>query len=168
MSTVEVGDPCPCGSATYGECCSPYVNEEKPAPTAEALMRSRYSAFVVGNAAYIGETLHRKSRGDHDEAGTKKWAQKSEWLGLEVLDTDAGQENDGRGEVEFIARYRQKGELIEHHERATFVKEDGKWWFLEGTTPAAETYVAEGPKVGRNEPCPCGSGKKYKKCCAGK
>ena len=72
---------------------------------------------------------------------------------------------DVAGRPEFVARYRTKGELQEHHEIATFVKEEGRWYFLDATTPAAETFVREAPKVGRNDPCPCGSGKKFKKCC---
>ena len=158
--------PCPCNpEVSRADCCGPYLEGAATAPTAEALMRSRYSAFVEGAVDFIHDSLHERSRADHDKQATKSWAERSEWKGLEIVETSGGGENEGRGEVEFIARFRAKGELVEHHEIATFVKENGRWWFLEGRTPAVETVVRDEPKQGRNDPCACGSEKKFKKCC---
>jgi len=89
-------------------------------------------------------------------------------LGLDILSTEQGGENDEEGVVEFLARYKLSNVTVPHRERATFRKVDGKWYFVDGKELNAPTVRNEGPKVGRNDPCPCGSGKKYKKCCATK
>ena len=159
---------CPCGSGqAFDECCGPVLSGERPASTAESLMRSRYTAYVRGAIEHLGKTLHPESRGDYDEDATRKWASTARWLGLEVVAVDGGGENDEEGMVEFIARYRDtlKGGLRAHHERGAFRKVDGLWYFTEGHPVAPTTLVHQGQKVGRNDPCPCGSGKKYKKCC---
>ena len=153
---------CPCGSGkAYKSCCEPYITGVKPAPNPEALMRARYTAYVKNEIDYIVDThdpdrLHRL-----DRKSTEKWAEESEWLGLEIKRSESS--GDG-GTVEFIARFRQDGTDYDHHEVSSFVRKDGTWYFSDGYTPSA-TVVRETPKVGRNEPCPCGSGKKYKKCC---
>ena len=72
----------------------------------------------------------------------------------------------GAGTVEVVAEYFEKGRRNRHHEIAQFRREDGAWYFYDGQAPTPQTVVRTGPKVGRNEPCPCGSGRKYKKCCA--
>ena len=85
---------CHCGSGKpYAKCCEPYINGE-PAPTAEALMRSRYSAYVVGAVDYLGETLHPDHRSDFDRNATAKWASESEWKQLDILATEGGEEGD--------------------------------------------------------------------------
>ena len=82
---------CPCGSKeTYENCCEPAHNGSIPAKTAEALMRSRYSAYVKKCIPYLGETLHPEHREDWSEKETKRWADSSEWLSLEILSTEAG------------------------------------------------------------------------------
>ena len=78
---------------------------------------------------------------------------------------DQGQPEDAEGFVEFKAYYTLGGEDVTHHEVASFRKEDGAWYFVEGEPVRQQPFVREEPKVGRNDPCPCGSGKKYKKCC---
>jgi SEC-C motif-containing protein len=157
---------CPCGSgAEYAACCEPVLSGAEPAITAEALMRARYSAYIKGKIAFLGESLHPGSRHDWDEAATRKWAEQSQWLGLEVRSTENGQEEDEEGMVEFIAAYKEDGLLKQHHERSLFRKEGGRWYYVDGKLPTPETIKREAPKVGRNDPCPCGSGKKYKKCC---
>lgn len=159
---------CPCGSGKdLDKCCGPYVKGEANAPTAEALMRSRYTAYVINETDYIGETLHPEHRADHDPEGVKEWAETAEWLGLEVLDTVAGREQDLTGEVAFNARFNHEGTTHEHREHARFVKEDDKWYYVDGAMLPQPTVVKEA-KIGRNEKCPCGSGKKYKKCCMNK
>ncbi|MEI6558310.1 MAG: YchJ family protein [Rhodospirillaceae bacterium] len=157
---------CPCGSGrTLEACCAPYLGGTAPAPTAEALMRSRYSAFATGNIDYIEQTLLPETRADFDRKHITEWAGNSTWLGLEVRSTEAGGPDDQEGRVEFVARFALSGHQHAHHEQSRFVRRDGRWWYVDGdiVTPRPRTVV----KIGRNDPCSCGSGKKYKKCCGG-
>jgi SEC-C motif-containing protein len=124
-----------------------------PAETAEALMRSRYAAHVLGEIDYLIETWD--ARGVDREA-VARWARESEWLGLEIVATARGGPQDRDGVVEFRARFRDgAGALHVHHERSRFRRRDGRWVYADG----------EVVKPGRNDPCPCGSGKKHKRCC---
>ncbi len=157
---------CPCGSGrTYEDCCETLIKGAGKALTAEQVMRSRYSAYVKVETDYLFETTHPAHRQGYDHKGTRQWAENSLWEGLEILDTRGGQPEDGEGQVEFIARYREKGLSKQYHELANFKKENDTWYFTEGTAVARKPIVRTEPKVGRNDPCPCGSGKKYKKCC---
>ncbi|TIH14746.1 YchJ family protein [Marinifilum sp. JC120] len=156
---------CPCGSGNaYESCCEPYITGKEPAPTAEALMRSRYTAFAVKNVDYLGDTLAPESKHDYDENQVKNWAETSTWLGLEIVSTSKGLADDEIGEVEFIAKFRQQGAIHTHHEASRFEKRDDHWLYLDGDI-VPPMPIKKDKKVGRNEPCPCGSGKKYKKCC---
>lgn len=160
-------EPCPCGLDTYDACCAPFHRGDAAVPTAERLMRARYSAYARGEVDFLLESILEESREDHDRAVIEQWSAESEWLGLEVLATEAGGESDDAGTVEFVARYRNpKGERISHHELAEFTRVDDRWYFKDGNPVEGKTVVRDAPKVGRNDPCPCGSGKKYKKCCA--
>ncbi len=171
---------CPCQSTNeYSNCCEPYVIGRASAPTAEALMRSRYSAYTLHNIDYIKKTLAPESQRDFDAKSTLKWATESEWQGLKILSAKKGLETDSTGVVEFVATFKNSGKLIDHHEVSQFRKAaNGAWMFVDGdahTHPGGEghthalekrgTIINEQPKIGRNDPCPCGSGKKYKKCC---
>ncbi|MDA1101844.1 MAG: YchJ family protein [Proteobacteria bacterium] len=158
-------DECPCGSAQpLAACCGPYIDGRAPAPTAEATMRSRYSAHVLGNADYLAATLSAEQRADYDKAEVEKSFADTKWLGLEIRKTDLGGAADETGTVEFVARYRNGKQATAHHELSFFTREDGRWVFAGcEMNPKAPTVRVE--KVGRNAPCPCGSGKKYKKCC---
>ena len=157
---------CPCGSGKeYDNCCGPLISGNQAAATAEALMRSRYTAYAKADIAYITDTLHPSARHDHDPIAAQRWAEQSEWLGLEICNVEAGGETDDTGIVEFIASYREKGGIKKHHEIAEFTKDNGRWYFKDGKAVAPQTVQREAAKVGRNDPCPCGSGKKYKKCC---
>ncbi len=157
---------CPCGNPNpYEQCCEPYHKGTKQADTAEALMRARYSAFAKADVDYILSTVNPDSREENDRESTHAWASKSEWLGFELLDVQDGGADDEAGKIEFNARYRISGNEYCHHEVATFEKVDGKWFFMEGEVAGGETFKRTSVKVGRNDPCPCGSGKKYKKCC---
>lgn len=156
---------CPCGSGqAYESCCEPYITGKEPAPTAEALMRSRYTAFAVKNVDYLGDTLAPESKHDYDENQVKTWAETSTWLGLEIVSTSKGLADDEIGNVEFIAKFRQQGAIHTHHEASRFEKRDGHWLYLDGDI-VPPMPIKKDKKIGRNEPCPCGSGKKYKKCC---
>jgi SEC-C motif-containing protein len=158
-------ESCPCGSGrAYEECCGPYIAGKSKPATAEALMRSRYSAYVKKAVDYIVDTCLLDEEHGIDKDATKRWAEKSTWLGLTILSADKGGPSDEEGIVEFKASYVLDGLRENHHERAAFVKREGAWLYADGEI-IPETVVREGPKVGRNDPCPCGSGKKYKKCC---
>lgn len=128
-------------------------------------MRSRYTAFVKTEVDYIFETTHPDQQQGYNREGIRSWSKNSDWMGLEILETTDGGPEDKTGMVEFIARYRKNGQRQEHHEIAEFVKKDDRWYFKDGHPPKRTGTIRKGPKVGRNDPCTCGSGKKYKKCC---
>jgi SEC-C motif-containing protein len=156
---------CSCGSGLdYAVCCEPYISGAKKAPTAEALMRSRYAAYVEHAIDYIVETCSRDEKDKIDIKQTRAWSEKSKWLGLKILSVEKGGPNDTEGTVEFEALYEMNGLRDIHHEKAAFKKKDGIWLYDEGNVQP-KTVIRSGPKVGRNDPCPCGSGKKYKHCC---
>lgn len=156
---------CPCGSRkSYEECCAPYHNGEA-APTAEALMRSRYSAFEKGQMQYLAETLTDESRMDYDAAETEQWAGQAIWKKLEVVKVEGGQDGDETGQVEFKAYFKMGGQQQVHHEIGHFVKREDRWYYADGEMNPKQEQRIVGVKVGRNDPCTCGSGKKYKKCC---
>lgn len=155
---------CPCGNAiNYSECCEPIIKGVRPAETAEQLMRARYTAYTKAEMDFIFESAHPEHREGYDHEGTKAWAENSEWLGLEIISTSKGGKDDTSGEVEFIARFKDAGKLLEHHENGQFRKENGIWLFTDGVTAKQRPITSN--KVGRNDPCPCGSGLKFKKCC---
>jgi SEC-C motif-containing protein len=157
---------CHCGSGLdYTKCCEPIITGAVVAETAEKQLRARYSAFVVHEVPFIMSTVHPDKVKEYDERGIREWSEKSEWLGMEIRATDKGGAADEEGRIDFVARYRQGGLPQEHHELAEFRKQDGKWYFWDGHFVKPETVRREQPKVGRNDPCSCGSGKKFKKCC---
>lgn len=159
--------PCICGNDTTTEsCCGAIIKGERPAQTAEELMRSRYSAYVMGEVDYIMDTHAPEAAEDADREAIEEWASEAEWLGFEVLDTAAGGAEDDEGEVEFICRFNQNGEEQVLHERSRFRRDEGTWRFVDGQLVKSKPIRREAPKVGRNDPCPCGSGKKFKRCCA--
>lgn len=157
---------CPCGSGKkYGECCEPIIAGKINAPTAEALMRARYSAYVMHEISFIAAScIRQEGESDIDMDETRRWSEESQWTGLKIHATEKGGVTDTEGVVDFSAFYSRKGMSDEHREVAGFKKVDGKWMYAEGNL-APTTIVRTSPKVGRNEPCPCGSGKKYKQCC---
>ncbi|GAB4484398.1 MAG: YchJ family protein [Thermodesulfovibrionales bacterium] len=160
-------DLCPCGSnLSYDACCGPVISGAQQAATAEQLMRSRYSAYARKEINHLRESLHPDHRNDFDEKSTRAWAEGAEWHGIEILNTAGGGPDDEEGTVEFSAAFTEQGNRHVHRERSLFRKKDGQWYFVSGGALPAQQVVRSGPKVGRNEPCPCGSGKKYKKCCS--
>jgi len=159
-------DTCPCGSTIgYEECCGPLIKGERQAATAEQLMRSRYSAYVLKEIGYLRSSLHPDHRSDFNEKTTRAWAERSEWHTLEIRGTVGGGPDDSEGEVEFIATFTDNGTKHEHHETSSFKKESGTWYLVTGKVMPPKQVVRAEPKTGRNDPCPCGSGKKFKKCC---
>ena len=98
---------CPCGSGqSYSACCQPFITGTAIAPTPEALMRSRYSAFTVVDIDYLHDTLAPEARHDFNRADVEKWAKESQWQGLEIHATTGGGAEDTEGTVDFTARQR--------------------------------------------------------------
>lgn len=146
----------------------PVIRRERSASTAEELMRSRYTAFVVGDVEWIMDSHHPDTVNEIDRDEVARWSTGSEWLGLRIRSVEDGGAQDATGEVTFRARYRVQGQVVDHAERARFERCDGEWRFHSVVDEAAPELVpvASRSTVGRNDPCPCGSGRKYKKCCA--
>ncbi|WP_181311786.1 YchJ family protein [Nocardioides campestrisoli] len=115
---------CPCGSgAVYDTCCGRFHRGSERPATAEELMRSRYSAFVMNEPDYLFTTWHPRTRPDHVTLDDP-----TEWTGLKILDVVAGGPEDDEGVVEFVARY-EGGQL---HERSRFARRAGRWMYVDG------------------------------------
>ena len=120
---------CPCGSTkAFAQCCEPRLNQTSPATTAEQLMRSRYTAYVMNNEDYLLATWHESTRPTYLDLN----AEPVKWLGLKIVSSRAGQQDDPQGEVEFIARYKINGKAHRLHEISRFRKESGKWFYVDG------------------------------------
>ncbi len=184
-----MGKPCICGSGRpFAHCCDLYlkgttggvpgetIRGNKFAPTAEALMRSRYTAFVLGNIDYLLATHHLDYHSS-DRASLQKSIQTTlrttEWINLIVLDIQKGQRKDKIGSVEFVAAYRSKqstaleieraaekgspNAIAQLHEKSQFVREGAQWFYTKG-----ELLAPYQPK--RSQPCWCGSSLKFRQC----
>ena len=119
-------------------------------------MRSRYTAFVLGNADYLRNTWASATRPEtlsFDRDAIR-------WIGLEIIACQDGGSDDTEGFVEFLARGLVGDRLTPLHETSRFIREDGAWRYLEGTL-----HPVKEEKIGRNAECPCGSGRKFKRCC---
>ncbi|WON78577.1 YchJ family protein [Serratia sp. UGAL515B_01] len=147
---------CPCGSRlSYIKCCQPYITGIEHALSPGILMRSRYTAYVKQDVDYLISTWHPDCNAEGWRDGIIGSFSNTEWLGLKVLEETAGDSCD-EGFVEFIAHFNDedtKNKVM--HERSRFLRIEQRWYYIDGTRP----------QTGRNALCPCGSGKKYKKCC---
>jgi SEC-C motif-containing protein len=133
MKTLALDKPCPCGRVgikpkiwAYGECCGRWIETGTPAPDAESLMRSRYSAFVLEREAYLLKTWHASHRPERIEfePGVK-------WLGLDVRTHT--QDDAIHAQVEFVARQKPSlGAAVRLHERSRFVVAEGQWQYVDG------------------------------------
>jgi len=161
-TSMATSKQCPCASGLpYSVCCEPLHAGKTHAVTAEGLMRSRYSAYVEGQLSYLLRTWHSSTRPPALDPATFP-----DWCGLEILRTERGQEEDDEGVVEFVATALMHKRLCKLRETSRFVKESGQWFYLSGEMIGeSEQGKGDADKVGRNDPCPCGSGKKFKKCC---
>ena len=122
---------CYCGNKkTYTECCEVFHLNKGNTETAQQLMRSRYSAFVLANGDYLMQTHHCVTRPIKDKKATVKWAESVEWIKLEVLETINGLENDKEGTVTFNAYFYENGNIEVIHEKSAFVKEKNQWFYL--------------------------------------
>lgn len=154
-------DACPCGSGqTYGTCCDSIIQGERKAPDAESLMRSRYTAHAVHAFAYLHRTFAETKDTPYTE---EEYGNEIAWTEL-VIHAHEPDVRPGVSHVDFSAHFTEQGRAGVLHEKSEFELIDGEWIFTrtlrEGPAP-----VIAAPKVGRNDPCPCGSGKKFKKCC---
>jgi SEC-C motif-containing protein len=166
---MDTRTPCPCGQPrSLEECCGRFISGRELPPSAEELMRSRYTAFATHHIDYLIASHHPETRGEVARDQVERFSEGVAWRGLEILETVDGQAADDQGWVEFVARYRERGENRVHHERSLFRRHQGRWCFHSAEHPKRTPTQRAQPKVGRNEPCPCGSGKKYKKCCGEK
>jgi SEC-C motif domain protein len=161
---TENYDSCPCGSgARFEDCCEPVIQGKRESQTAAELMRARYSAFATGAMEFIVDTTHSATRGEVNVPDITEWSNTSTWQGLEIIETKDLDEQ--RAYVSFEAHFTQQGKEQKHREKSLFEREDGSWRFVTGDELKNPTVRYETPRPGRNDPCSCGSGKKYKKCC---
>ena len=125
------GQPCPCGGSAYERCCGRFIDNGEIPETAEQLMRSRYSAYVLHTEPYLKATWHASTR----PAETIVQDDDTKWLGLEVKKhVPAGDE----ATVEFVARYKVGGRAHRLHEVSRFVREDGRWFYVDGSFPKTQ------------------------------
>lgn len=148
----------------YSQCCEPLHNGERTAETAEMLMRSRYAAFVLVLPDYIVATTLPAQQALLDKAAIKDWAVTTDWAGLEIVQHLA-KLGKRHAQVEFKAYFNSASGLQAHHELSTFVKardttklkdDQTNWYFLDPTVAM---------NVTQKQPCLCGSGEKFKRCC---
>ena len=114
----------------YKACCEVFHLNNGKTETAEQLMRSRYSAFVLANGDYLMQTHHRSTRPTSEKKAIVKWAKSVEWIKLEVLETTKGLEKDIEGTVTFNAYFYDNGKVDVIHEKSAFIKENEKWYYL--------------------------------------
>jgi len=155
---------CPCGSKkSFEDCCGPILAGE-PAPTAEALMRSRYTACANGHIDHIERSCAKEAREEFNREEIERYLDEMTWHGLEVLSVRDGGSEDESGCVDFVFHMEHNGKSYTQREIATFERINGLWYYTGGeVNPRSEPARCE--KIGRNDPCSCGSGKKSKKCC---
>ncbi|WP_152625380.1 YchJ family protein [Cellvibrio sp. OA-2007] len=123
---------CPCGSTkVLNNCCLPFIEGKYHASTAEQLMRSRYTAHALLAIDYLWGTWSPEQRLRSSKADIRAWAESCEWLGLQILGTHQGGIEDEFGIVEFVAVFKQQGQLHQHHEVSEFKKVLGKWLYID-------------------------------------
>lgn len=122
---------CYCGTnKTYQDCCEVFHLNNGKTETAEQLMRSRYSAFVLANGDYLMATHHQSTRPIKEKKAIVKWAKSVQWIKPEVLDTSKGSKDDIEGTVTFNAYFFENGKVDVIHEKSAFVKEGNLWYYL--------------------------------------
>lgn len=148
--------PCPCGrDQPYANCCA-RLHCGEAATDAEQLMRSRYCAYCLGLIEYLVATTLPAQQAGLDLPAMTQWSRESTWLGLQV--NEVARRGSDQAQISFTASWSDPdGRSHQHRECSDFVRKQGRWYFIN-----------PGPQgdVGRNAPCPCGSGLKYKRCCA--
>ncbi|CAM3371560.1 YchJ family protein [Zobellia roscoffensis] len=125
---------CPCNPKnTYSSCCQKAHESITNANTSEVLMRSRYSAFVLGDVNYLQKSQHSSTRPNkREKREIEAWAKSVTWIKLEILHSTKGTENDTEGSVEFKAYYTENGQMGVIHENSNFKRENGHWVYVDG------------------------------------
>jgi SEC-C motif-containing protein len=133
---TDSNTPCPCGSQqSLQACCLDFIEGTRLPPTAESLMRSRYTAHSLVAVDYLWDTWSPEQRLRSSKSDIRAWAESCDWLGLQIRNTHAGAEYDDSGIVEFVAIFRQQGQLHQHHETSLFRKHLGKWFYVDHVEP---------------------------------
>ncbi len=154
--------PCPCGTGrTFGACCEPILSQKEKAPDAERLMRSRFSAHVARDFAHLHRTYLPTSKEPYVPDGE---AGGTDWTRLVIHSHTLGPK-DGFAYVDFTAYFKEGDAERALLEKAEFQLIDGTWFYTRPVRQGPAPIKAGQAKVGRNDPCPCGSGKKHKQCC---
>jgi SEC-C motif domain protein len=154
---------CLCGSGIeYRQCCEPFHSGDELPATAEKLMRSRFTAYALDKTQYVQDTWDASTRPKPEK--TQLAEENIDWQRLEIIDTKKGESNDSKGIVEFKAFYLNNGEAYRLHEVSRFVKTSGRWFYLDGVVKKVGKIIQQSNQ-GKNAPCSCGSGKKFKRCC---
>lgn len=158
---IDLKDNCPCASGlAFESCCAPVISGA-PAATAQALMRSRYSAYVVGELDHVADTHAPEVRDDFNRPEAERLARHCVFQGIEIRKaTETGE----CAQIDFVVRFKRDGKDMIQVELADFRKVDGRWLYAGGKLSPQVTQ-RNVTRIGRNDPCPCGSGKKAKKCC---
>ncbi len=152
---------CPCGSKRqFQECCEPIISG-KPAPTAEALVRARYSAFVTRALDYVEDTHAPEVKADFNRAEAERIAEECDWDNLRI---HSAKETGDTAEVEFVVTLRHDKKLVAKASHSSFRRENGQWLYVSSKAAPHIAHLRT-VKIGRNDPCSCASGKKFKKCC---
>jgi SEC-C motif-containing protein len=127
--------PCPCTSkATYDRCCEPFLTGQRLPETAEKLMRSRFSAYALGRADYLAATTCAEERAKLDVEELARYCKAVRCISLRILSTEAGGQGDQAGIVLFHAKLLINGKRMLHREKSRFIREDGKWAYVDGET----------------------------------
>ncbi|MEQ1367715.1 YchJ family protein [Acinetobacter schindleri] len=153
---LTTSQACPCGLGIYESCCQPLHQGKRTAQTAEQLMRSRYSAFAKQEINYIQQTTALGQQRFLDMPEIAEWSRTNQWLKLEIVQANEKMDKC-HALVEFKAHFHDGTQAQIHHEASHFVKVEGCWYFLDPTTDQQFTM---------KQACICGSGKKFKLCCA--
>jgi SEC-C motif-containing protein len=161
-SLPQRGQPCPCGTGQLFEvCCEPILNRTQSAATAERLMRARFTAHVAHDFKFLHDSYRATAGKPYvAEAGEPSVT----WTKLVVHSHETGEQPD-KAFVDFSAYGTEEGTEKVLHEKGEFLRINGAWLYNREARLGPAPYKSATPKVGRNDPCPCGSGKKYKQCC---
>ncbi len=136
----------------FKDCCEPFLSGKETPRTPVQLMRSRFAAYVNEDVDYLLRTWDHTTRPQ-----TMDMSQSPQWAGLQIIKTSS---SDQQGIVEFKATYLDHNEIQVLHETSRFSRKNGQWYYVDG-----DLHVTQPGKTGRNSPCPCGSGRKFKRCC---
>lgn len=154
---------CPCSSSTtFALCCEPVLSGA-PAVSPEALVRARYTAFVRKQFDFIERTHAPEVRDDFNLAEAARLADEIEW---DCLRIHSAKDYGAVGDVEYVVSFRKEGKFVKAATASKFRKENGEWFYVSSKAAPHIANLRQTPKIGRNDPCTCGSGLKFKKCCA--